>query len=291
VSVLQALPADAPVTEQPLPGEDEWAQARERAQTMFGVGNVSELRTARNVSLLADRVREQAASRLPAARQLRDMLIERGSIVLGESAHAASTSRARIANGSVRLCEELAAAADDLSLIGVLASFDLPGAALHVGRSLTTAPDVVRAAERVDWPIYVSVAGWKAGHRLEPQARALSEQLAIAWEANEYGMPLQPALAAADSVARRLLLEADRAGGSGLPETGVPGVGLPESGQPSPDSQSVPAEAERADSPSADVAESGDRDIDAGNLREVTAILSSLTSQGKRVHVTWRVSR
>ncbi|HUY49759.1 MAG TPA: DUF6079 family protein [Streptosporangiaceae bacterium] len=290
VSVLQPLPADAPVTEQPLPGEDDWTQARERAQALFGIGNISELRTARNVSVLVGRVREQAASLLPAARQLRDMLIERGPVVLGAAVDPASTSRARIADAAVRLCEELAAVADDLALIRVLASFELPGAALHLGRSLATAPDVVRAAERVDWPIYVSVAGWKAGHRLGPQARSLSEQLAAAWEANEYAMPLQPALAAADSAARRLLLEADRAGGSGRPDNGLPGAGQPEAQQQRPGSHSVPAEAERADSPAADVAESGDRDIDAGSLGEVTAILASLTRAGKRVHVTWRVS-
>ena len=208
VSVLQPLPADAPVVEQPLPGEEEWAVARERAQAIFGIGDVSELRTARNVSLLADRVRAAASSRISAARQLRDLLLQKGPAVLGDTADPAITDRARIADSALRMCEQLAAASDDVSLIELLAAFGLPAVPLHVGKSLATAPDVVHAAERMDWPIYLSVAAWKPGHHLEPQARSLAEQLAQAWVANEYATQLQPALVAADNTARRLVVEA-----------------------------------------------------------------------------------
>jgi hypothetical protein len=287
VSVLQALPVDAPVTEQPLPGEDDWVRARERAQALFGIGDISDMRTARNVSLLAERVRSQAASRLAAARQLRDLLMERGPVVLGSGADPAGTNRTRIADGAVRLCEELAAAADDLSLVRVLASFELPGAALHVGRSLATAPDIVSVAERMDWPIYTSVAGWQAGHPLASQARALSEQFATAWGANEYAMPLQQALSEADATARQLLREADHAASFGHAGSGKLGADQPAAGQSGSGRQPVAPEGEQADGPAA---ESGDRDVDASSLPEVTAILTSLTRQGKRVRVTWKVN-
>ena len=268
-----------------MPGEEDWAQARERAQALFGIGSISELRTARNVSLLADRVREQAASLLPAARQLRDMLIgrESGRAGPGRLIPPPPTGRG-LPDGAFGSAKNSPRVADNLSVVMVLASFELPATARHVGRSLATAPDVVRAAERVDWPIYVSVTAWTTGHRLEGQARSLSEQLATAWAANEYAMPLQPALSSADATARSLLLEADRAAGSAQP-----GAGQPEAGQRGPGSPSVLAE-KRADFPAVKVAESGDRDIDAGSLPEITEILTSLTRQGKRVHVTWRAS-
>jgi hypothetical protein len=268
VSVLQPLPADAPVVEQPLPGEEEWAVARERAQAIFGIGDVSELRTARNVSLLADRVRAAASSRISAARQLRDLLLQKGPAVLGDTADPASTDRARIADSALRMCEQLTAASDDVSLIELLAAFGLPVVPLHVGKSLATAPDVVHAAERVDWPIYLSVAAWKPGHHLEPQARSLGEQLAQAWVANEYATQLQPALVAADNTARRLLVEA----------------GQDRPAEPRTDRQGTKVSADQ-------VTENGDRDIDARTVGEVAAILTTLTGQGKLVHVTWRVRK
>jgi hypothetical protein len=268
VSALQSLPADAPVVEQPLPGEEEWAAARERGQAVFGIGDISELRTARNVSLFADRVRTAATSQLQTARQLRDLLIQKGHAVLGDTADPASTDRARIADSALRLCEDLGVASDDVSLIGLLATSAFPTVPLHVGKSLATAPDVIHVADRVEWPIYLSVAAWQPGHHLEPQAHALVEQLAHAWAANEYATPLQPALAAADSTAKRLLVEAGQEGPR----------------EPRSDDK-------RTKIPPDQVTETGERDIDAGSVGQVTGILTTLTGQGKRVHVTWSVKQ
>ena len=248
VSVLQSLPADAPVVEQPLPGEEEWTAARERGQAIFGIGDISELRTARNISLLADRVRAAAANRMPAARQLRDLLLQKGPAVLGPNGRSGQYRPAHIADKALRLCENLAASTDDVPLIDLLATFALPAVPLHVGKSLATAPDVVHAAERVDWPIFVSVAAWRPGHHLEPQARSLAEQLAQAWAANEYVTPLQPALAAADSAARQ------SAGGGGPAD---PAGQLP---PPQPDARHVVPDGRKPiEFPAAQVTETGDR--------------------------------
>jgi hypothetical protein len=290
VSVLRQLPADAPVIEQALPEQENWEEARARAQAMFGIGGVSELRTARNVSLLAEQVRTASAQRLPEARRLLDLLLSRGPAVLGAETAADGTARAKIADGAVRLCEAIADAGDDVALIRVLGTFSLPTAALHVGRSLGTAVDVVRAADRVDWPIYVSVAGWGPEHALGLRARSIASDLAAAWEANEYATPLQPALTTADSAARQLLLEANRRpvpGGQPMVGTGAPPApqpGLVLGG-------TVPGEARVAAGSVTGTADSGERDVDAVSVGEVTAILNALTGQGKRVHVTWRVER
>ena len=112
VSLLRPLPADAPVIEQALPGQEHWEEGRARAQAMFGIGGVSELRTARNVSLLAEQVRTLAAQRLPEARRLLDLLLSRGPAVLGAETAADGTARAKIAEGTVGLCEAIADAVE-----------------------------------------------------------------------------------------------------------------------------------------------------------------------------------
>lgn len=294
VSAYRQLPADAPVIEQPLPEPERWEEARARAQAVFGIGDVSDLRTARNVSLLASRVRDVAAQRLADARNLLDLLLSRGPAILGSGSAADATPRAKIADGAVRLCAAIAEARDDAAVIDVLATFALPGAALHVGRSMTAAVDVVRAADRVDWPIYVSVTGWGPEHPLGARAQALATELAEAWQANEYATSLQPVLTRADSMARQLLLEANRQVPGGQPGAGSGGPAGPESSGPQPGPApggSVPGEGTVAGDPAAEAAESGERDVDAASVAEVTATLAALASQGKRIHVIWRVER
>jgi hypothetical protein len=279
ISVPQELSADARVIEQPLPGEEDWVTARLRGQSIFGIGDVAEPRTARNVDQLAAKLKEAVSARLGPARVLRDLLAERGPQVLGPDADQAVTDRARIAESAVRLCEELTASPNEVALIEALARFQLPSAAPpeHIGRSLATAPDVVSASSRVDWNIIISVAGWPHGHPLAAKARDLSDRLARSWAQNEYATPLRPALEDADRVARRLLLEAqaaDRAGAvgtTGQAPTVAEGVRVDTGG-------AAPALLER-----------GEREVDATTVGEVTAVLGSLARQGKRVRVSWQV--
>lgn len=244
-SVLQPLPAGARVVEQPLPSPEDWAQARARGQAIFGIGDVGELRTARNIGLLADRLRQHASSSLVVARQLTDLLVERGPAVLGPGTDPAATGRAKTAAGAARLCAELADTSDDKDLITLLAGFPLPAVALHVGKSLSAAADIVHAAERVDWGIYLTVAAWPPGQPLADRAGSLAEQVTGAWAADEMS---------------------------------APATGLASGTSASPDSAA-----------GSELADSGERDVDAANVGEVTAILSALASQGKCVHVSWRV--
>jgi hypothetical protein len=276
VSALQLLPADARVVEQELPDAEEWEQARGRAQAIFGIGDVGELRTARNLSLLAERVRMAAASRAVAARELSDLLLGKGQAVLGMDADPAGTSRARTAVGAARLCEELAGTADDKNLVSLLAGFDLTAVALHVGKSLAMAADIVHAAERMDWGIYLSVAEWPAGQPLAARARGIVDQLARAWATNEVATALRPVLVSSDQAARQLLLDANLASRVAGPTDG-PTHGTGSDGT-----------AVRTDP--VNVPETGDQVVDAQNVGEVTGILTALAGQGKRVHVTWSVS-
>jgi hypothetical protein len=280
VSVQRDLPADARVIEQPLPSEDDWVSARLRGQSIFGIGDVAEPRTARNVGQLATKVRDAASARLDPARALRDLLAVRGPQVLGPDADPAATDRARIAESAVRLCEELTASPNEVALIQALARFQLPTAAPeHIARSLATAPDVVSAGSRVDWNIIIAVAGWQHGHPLATQARDLSSRLARSWAENEYAAALRPELEKADRVARRLLLEAQAAAEAGTPSADAAGQ-----------ASAVDGEARAAVSgTAAAVQESGEREVDATTVSEVTAVIGSLARQGKRVRVSWQV--
>jgi hypothetical protein len=281
VSVLRDLPADARVIEQPLPGEDDWVSARLRGQSIFGIGDVAEPRTARNVGQLATKVREAASARLDPARALRELLAVRGPQVLGPDADPAATNRARIAESAVRLCEELTASQNEVALIEALARFQLPTAAPeHIGRSLTTAPDVVSAGSRVDWNIIIAVAGWQHGHLLATQARDLSSSLARSWAENELAAPLRPELERADRGARRLLLEAQAAA-----ETGAASADAAAQASAADGAQARTA----VSTTTAAVEESGEREVDSTTVSEVTAVIGSLARQGKRVRVSWQV--
>ncbi len=275
VSVLHPLPADARVVEQELPGAEEWEQARARAQAIFGIGDVGELRTARNLSLLAERIRLTAASRAVVARQLSDLLLNKGQAVLSADTDPASTSRARTAAGAARLCEELAGTADDKNLVSLLASFDLTAVALHVGKSLATAADIVHAAERMDWGIYLSVTEWPPGEPLAGRARGIVDQVNRAWAANEVATALRPVLVSSDQAARQLLLDANLA-------SRVAGRTDERSRGPERDG--------KAETGPVDVPDTGDREVEPQQMGEVAAILTALAGQGKRVHVTWSVS-
>jgi hypothetical protein len=200
--------------------------------------------------------------------------------VLGPDADPAATDRARIAESAVRLCEELTASQNEVALIEALARFQLPTAAPeHIGRSLTTAPDVVSAGSRVDWNIIIAVAGWQHEHLLATQARDLSSSLARSWAENELAAPLRPELEKADRGARRLLLQAQAAA-----ETGAASA---DAAAQAP--AAVDAQARTAVSTIAAVEESGEREVDSTTVSEVTAVIGSLARQGKRVRVSWRV--
>jgi Family of unknown function (DUF6079) len=282
VSQLRELPADARVVEQPLPGEEEWETARLRGQSIFGIGDVAEPRTARNVGLLAAKVRAAATARLEPARALRELLAAKGLQVLGPDADPGATDRARIADSAVQLCEELAASPSEVVLTEALARYRLPtGAPEHLARSLATAADVVKAGSQADWNIIVTVSGWQHGHPLADRARDLSIRLRSAWAANEVATGLRPAIETADQAARKLLVQAQAPTGEHAPSAGGP----------------VPATAVTADARQAAgagiavFAERGEREVDATTLGDLTAGLGQLARDGKRVRVSWQVIR
>ena len=263
VGALQALPADANVVEQALPSEEAWKEARERAQAIFGIGDVTELLTARNVSVLAERVRSKVAIYSSAAHEYLSELTDKGTTVLGGE-DATATERYYLADGGTRLCEEVAGTSGDVALVERLAAVTLPAAGLHVGKSLAAAADLVVAVHRVDWNMLATVASWRPDHPFGLRAADIVNALADVWRTNEFVKHLQPALGLADRAARQLVLEA----------TKKPDRIKPPDDRPDPEAVEDNGEVTAA------------VDDDA---QRVAYILDALIRDGKRVHVTWKV--
>jgi hypothetical protein len=204
---LVSLPADARLVDQELPPETVWAEASARAQAVFGIADLPDIRTARNAGRLAERVRTAAAEADPRLRDLVRLLAEKGPLVLPADEDPQATDRARLAGVAVGLVEAVRAAGGDVAVLAALAAADLGGfAAHHLGRTIASAAGIVEQNRRVDWNIYRAVASLPPEHEHGAAAQSMREQLREAWRANEIAIALQPRLRAADAEARRLVI-------------------------------------------------------------------------------------
>lgn len=287
LGTLQRLPADAVLVEQALPAEEAWKEARERAHALFGIADVTELLTARNVSVLAERVRSRVADARSATQHYLSLLAEKGPVVLGPDEDPTTTERYRIADGAARLCEEIAGTTDDVALIERLAAFPLPADSLHVAKSLAMAADLVTALREVDWSILATVAGWGPEHPLGLRGREIVTRLAGVWRANEFVQHLQPAIMAADRAARALVLEASRTTATVPAQTDQPATAEADTERATRTGQTW----EQPRSPQDETVTDSGAVVAADNaaVQRVSATLDALVRRGKHVRVTWQV--
>ena len=201
--------------------------------------------------------------------------------MLGPDADPAATDRARIAEVRGTALRGTDHSPNEVSLIEALARFQLPTTAPeHIARSLATAPDVVSASSRVDWHIIISVAGWEHGHPLAPRRASCRAALPAPGRRTNTPPRCSPRSRRPTRAARRLLLEAQVAGrGRCAAVRAARGPGTRRRRE---------AWATVGGTAAA-VQERGEREVDAATVGEVTAILGSLTRQGKRVQVSWQV--
>jgi hypothetical protein len=277
---LRRFPADARVVAEPLPSEESWEEAHRLARIIFRVDDVSEMRTARNVALLASRVRQAAGVQAAQIRKLLGALLECGPWVLPDGADPSSTDRVRIATDSLRLCEAIARIEDDLPLVERLAASELRAAPEHVRRGFDNADGILRAIGVMHWPHFQVVTLWGPEHPLGDKARALATDLATAWVANEFVHPLSPAVDLADKRARTLFDASNKRryqAGSGS-AGGEPAIVTPPAGTEVGTvlvATALPAQ--------------GTRVVDESSVAEVAAGLTELTTGGRRVSLTWQV--
>jgi hypothetical protein len=201
---IDRLDDQTELCEQPLPDEAVWARARERAASLFGL-TPNEVRKGANVAQLANELSEKATAARPILSGLGNTLrarMERFGIAV-DPAPRMTTLR----SGSA-LVGALAAAADALATIDVLASAELLTNAAAVVRSLGSAGALNSYLAGVQWDAIEAAASLR-DHRAAA-AEALRTRIAEAMAADEHVIGLQAALQDVQSRAIRLLADTGR---------------------------------------------------------------------------------
>lgn len=191
---------------QQMPTADEFAAARERAATLFGL-HVSDVLFARNVSRLAGEVRAKAEQLEPAVTGVRRSL-DRHSDALGLTG-ADPVPRVSAARDAADLLARLVAGKDATPVIRELATAHYEVTDPVLGAAIASAPDVLSALDNAAWQLLDSVRRLVGrGDGIGDRAERLVEEVRQAAQANEFERPLAPVLHGIDRPALALLNDA-----------------------------------------------------------------------------------
>ncbi len=183
--------------EQPLPPENIWTTAVERASLILGV-TVPKFRSASNVATLVEGVRAAANASLSAAaelaRELEGRLAALGLPVAG--------ARLETARAGAALLKAIANARED-GVAQALALASVPGSGDSLSRSIRTAAQVVAALQSTKWQLLEAC-------RSLPDARgeagrSLIGRVAEALQKDELAQAIGPILSQAEDEAVKLL--------------------------------------------------------------------------------------
>ncbi|MPV35655.1 hypothetical protein [Georgenia subflava] len=181
----------------PLPDAAVWEAAHRRAQQLFGAQPEAHL-SAAALHRVAGTVRTRAEQLRAGAEQLERALREHQGVLglSGDSARMVTAVRARELVTALRR-------GDDLALVTALTEADVPEEPQALGKSLSTAGDVIRGLGRVPWDVLRSVEALPGGAEVMAAVRATAER-------DELHAPLVPVLDEATARANRILIEATR---------------------------------------------------------------------------------
>lgn len=270
-----------------LPSADHWAAATRAATALFGVPPQPR-RSAVGLSRLARSVREKVAGvRVPV-----------GDLAAQLTSHAAALgldgSSARLATATIAadLVDRLARESDDAVLVEVLATTALPPEPQALAFSMTSAAQLVGDLRRADWDMLGRVSS-------VPEGTAVLADLASVAREEQLHVPLGPALAAAGTRARDLLLppRADVQPGPGRVEPG-PGRVEPGPGGVDPGTGRVdpgPGFVRPGPGPGGPLTDPDEvvLAIDSGDgwsrslVGQLRQAAEKARAQGKRLHVRW----
>lgn len=181
--------------EQPLPSEEHWETAKERAAELFGVTGAKILR-GRLVSMFVRQVSAEALKLRDAAHELvRQLEARAGRLGIDEDA---GSGRLHTARAAADLLDGLGSRRNTVEVVEHLATVDLGGPASRCGKSLKSSGDVVRALAAAPWENFELISGIDGGN-------AVLEPLRQAATADELTIPLRPALTKAAAEASALL--------------------------------------------------------------------------------------
>ena len=180
-----------------LPDEAAWKVACARASSVLGVADVNPAR--RSFETLAVALKATAHAVLPAAQGVQDALEQR---LASLGTELATTPRYQTARAARQVAEALTLTEDPVEAIERFAGTALPNER-HVGTALSSAAAVRAALDDDRWTLLgVAIGRAKAG---EPGFVEVISALRDAVSANEFAVPVAPAVAKAYTDAVRLI--------------------------------------------------------------------------------------
>lgn len=179
------------IVEQPLPAEDVWAAATQRAQSALGL-TPNPLRSASAVGTLSEDLISTFNTLAPGVTSLPDRLALKAKVLgLADAGQRATTASAALA-----LLESVRSATDGVARIAAFASFPLPAGVTDqtLGRSLKSAAAVADVLGREGWTTIEQLAIVASE---DADASTILETLRTALVEDEFVVQLEPRFTAA----------------------------------------------------------------------------------------------
>ena len=180
---LGELPDAMVVREVALPTVGEWSAAEARVKALFGFADTSPLVNANNVAVLCGKVRARLEELLPGAQWL-EAELDKTARRFGLEPR--NFPRAQTASEAVVLLQALKHTAGELPFVKVLLTHQLTAQPLVLSHSLTTAGNVRRAVEGIQWDLFHALPGVTDARAAE--ANALVAELRDAFSRDEYAV-------------------------------------------------------------------------------------------------------
>ncbi|MGW5633287.1 hypothetical protein [Streptomyces sp. NPDC003832] len=189
---------------QPLPGEEEYAAAHDRAARLFGVAAKPNM-YARNVNRLAENLRAKAESWEREVAGVRASL-ERHAPLLGLDGAEAAPRTAILREAAALLARLTRHGSDATALVRELAAATCTATERDLNTAMGSAGEVLRALDDAAWPALNNVRGLVSREDgVGDRARRLFAEIAVAARASEFERSLVPVLGDAGEKANAII--------------------------------------------------------------------------------------
>ena len=262
------------------PDEQDWRQAQEVAGHVFGLTS-SPLLNSTNVEELAKRVVEMAAGNLKGCQDLCRVLRDRCACFGIDPAGAA---RVKTADAVLALVGRLERAQPN-DVVKILAGAQIETSGTAMGKSRTSAEELVHCIKATDWSVFDAISGLPAEY--EAAAAEIRQTLCRALETDEHAVSLADTLSQCQRQAVLLLTKAAK-------RTASPKEPASPEGPPTPIGRKGPAvpEPPKPLPPTKRVVTEGRRD--ALSSKDADELFETLQKQmnedaARRLTIQWRI--
>jgi hypothetical protein len=202
---LHEIGPDWSLRAQPLPGEEEYRTARERAARLFGVSAKPNM-YARNVNRLAEDIRAKAEVWERDVAGVRTSL-DGHAILLGLDDPGEPAPRTAILREAAGLLARLSRhGSDATALVRELASASYTATERDLNTAMGSAGEVLRALDDAAWPALTNVRGLTSREDgVGDRARRLFADIAVTARASEFERSLVPVLSEAGEKANAII--------------------------------------------------------------------------------------